>query len=69
MLVVVDLESETPGDVLGIFQRTDEDTVIYNDWETGERSFAPVDCVEVVPGYIEYRGPGGLKARRPVDSL
>ena len=59
-LVVVDLESETR-DVLGIYVRTEEDAVSYNDWETGELVWAPEDCVAVVPGYVAYRGPRGLK--------
>lgn len=60
MLVVVDLESDTR-DVLGIYVGTEEDSVSFNDWETGELRWAPDDCVAVVAGYIAYQGPGGLK--------
>lgn len=57
--VVVTEESGTR-EVLGIYVRTDEDAVIYNAWETGERELAPEDCVEVRRGAVMYRGPGGL---------
>lgn len=59
MRIVVDVESGERK-VLGIYVRSEEDAVFYNDWETGAGEWAPVDCVEVVPGRINYRGPGGL---------
>lgn len=61
-LVVINLESEKPDDVIGIYVREEEDEIAYNDWETGELRWAPEDCVDVRPGYIAYHGPGGLKA-------
>lgn len=59
--VVVDTESdETTRTVLGEFSHTEEDSVAYWEWETGLLAWAPYDCVEIVPGRIAFRGPGGL---------
>lgn len=61
MKVVVNLEEGR--EVLGIYQGLDEDMVRYNDWEEGTVEWAPADCVEVVPGFIVFHGPGGLVER------
>lgn len=68
MRIVVDVESDER-QVLGIYVRSEEDAVFYNDWETGAGEWAPVDCVEVVPGRINYRGPGGLVEASPAAAL
>lgn len=57
---VVVSEESGEREVLGIFQRTDEDAVAYNAWEDGSLEWAPADCVEVKRGAVMYRGPGGL---------
>jgi len=60
-LVVFDLESHDAPMPLGVYVRTDEDTVIYTR-PAGDHGYAPADCVAVAAVDVMRGNLSGVEA-------